>query len=260
MIVKHLEKPYELTIFDALYLRIHFSRKEELYHNNLKLGYEGELRFEQSLEKSLKESFYVLSDMRFEFGTTSFQLDSLILTGEEMILLDIKNHPGDYKFSENRWFKMPNKEISNPLLQLKRNETLMRQLMEHLHQRLTVESYNVFNHPEFTLYQAPLSKHFIFPTQIPRFISSLNERQPAHSSQLKLAHQLISIDIGPYPQPQIPKYQYTLLKKGLRCKECHSLSMKTEGRRAVCLKCHNHEHVHDAILRNIHEFQQLFPR
>ncbi|SHN31622.1 nuclease-related domain-containing protein [Gracilibacillus kekensis] len=259
MIVKHLEKPYELTILDALHLRISFSKKEETYYHNLLLGYEGELRLEQALQTGLSDSFYVLSDLRFEIGTTSFQMDSLLFTGEELILLDAKNFPGDYKLSDKRWFKLPNKEISNPLLQLKRNETLMRQLMEKLNRNLPVESYTVFTHPEFTLYQAPINQHFIFPTQISRFISSLNERLPANSSQLKLAQQLISLDIGAYPHPQIPKFHYDQLKKGQRCYECRGLSMKIEGRNAVCLQCHSNEQVHEAVLRNIREFQLLFP-
>ncbi len=259
MIVKKLKKPYELAIFDALYLRVKFSRKEEMYYHNLRLGFEGELRLEQALRIGLADTFYILSDMRFEIGTTSFQLDSLILTGVEVIMLDAKNFPGDYKFSDNRWFKLPNKEINNPLLQLKRNETLMRQLLEKINRNLAVESYNIFTHREFTLYQAPINKQLIFPTQIQRFISTLNEKPPANSSHLKLAHQLISSDIGPYPHPQIPNFQYNQIKKGLRCLECGGLPMKIEGRKAVCLQCHGNEHIHEAILRNIHEFRLLFP-
>ncbi|WP_058305812.1 nuclease-related domain-containing protein [Gracilibacillus massiliensis] len=259
MIIKQLKKPYELTIFDALHLRISLSKKEETYYHNLQLGYEGELRLEQALQTGLTHSLYVLSDLRFEIGTSSFQIDSLLFTGEELIVLDAKNLPGDYHISDKRWFKLPNKEISNPLLQLKRHETLMRQLMEKLKLNLPVESYTVFTHPEFTLYQAPINQHLIFPTQISRFISSLNKRRPANSSQLKLAQQLISLDIGAYPHPQIPNFPYDQLKKGLRCFKCSSLAMKVEGRSAVCLQCHSNEHVHEAVLRNIREFQLLFP-
>ncbi|WP_208586019.1 nuclease-related domain-containing protein [Gracilibacillus suaedae] len=259
MILKPLKKPYELQVFEALDSRFTFTKKEMSYFHNLKLGYEGEKNFEQLLRDSFNDDYLIISDIRLEVGTTSFQIDSILLTGSTIHLIDVKNFSGDYKYDEKRWYKLPDKEITNPLLQLMRNETLMRQVLQQLHVNLPIESFNVFINPEFTLYQAPLNKYFIFPTQINRFINTLKNKAPVASLQHDLANQLIARDIGNYPHPSIPSYKYDQLNKGMRCRNCHCLSIEIVGRKCLCHKCKTEEECHQAVLRNITELQLLFP-
>ncbi|MDX8045078.1 nuclease-related domain-containing protein [Gracilibacillus sp. S3-1-1] len=260
MLKKPLLKTYELSIFETLQERLPFSKQASSYYHNLQLGYQGEKEWESLLQQQLNGYVIVLSDMRFEVGTSTFQVDSLLLTGDSLLLFDVKNFPGDYKYEERRWYKLPNKEINNPLLQLMKNETLMRQLLQQLDVNLPIESYDVFINPAFTLYQAPVSKHFIFPTQLDRFITSMNNRAPITKFHHDLAAQLMSLDIGAYPHPNIPTYEFTQLKKGLRCGECCKLSMEVVGRKSICRKCGKSEPNADALLRNIKEFRLLFPK
>ncbi|SFM28332.1 Nuclease-related domain-containing protein [Gracilibacillus orientalis] len=259
MIEKALEKPHELVMYEALFARTPFSMKEDRYFYNLKMGYEGEKKFEQFLDKTVDNRFIVLSDLRLEVQTTTFQIDSIVLTGDTLYFFDVKNYSGDYKYAEKRWYKLPDKEVSNPLLQLMRNETLMSQVLQQLHVSLPVECFDVFINPEFNLYQAPLNKHIIFPTQLPKSIKELASKIPVTSSQHTLAQQLISRDIGDYPHPRIPAYNFQQLKKGLRCSKCSGLSVFIEGRKALCPHCQQVEPIHKALLRNIKELHMLFP-
>ncbi|MFD2656667.1 nuclease-related domain-containing protein [Gracilibacillus thailandensis] len=259
MIVRALKKPFELKVFEALESRITFSSKELKYYHNLKQGYQGEQRFEQILKKDLHDHLLVLSDLRFEIGTTTFQIDSIILSGTTLYFFDVKNFPGDYQYLDKRLYKLPGKEVSNPLLQLKRNETLMRQVLLELHIDLPMECFDVFINPEFTLYQAPLNQHFIFPTQVHKFIDNMNHKPPVTSQQHKLAQHLITRDIGDYPHPRIPTFAYKELKKGLRCVNCNDISININGRNCFCSKCEHEESVADALLRNIKELCLLFP-
>ncbi|MGN8647715.1 nuclease-related domain-containing protein [Gracilibacillus sp. HCP3S3_G5_1] len=258
MIIKVLKKPYELEVFDALDSRITFTQKEMVYYHNLKQGYEGEKNFEQLLRDTLVGSFLVISDIRMEIGTTFFQIDSILLTGDTLYLFDVKNYPGDYMHAEKRWYKLPKKEINNPLLQLKRNETLMRQVLQELQVNVQMECYDVFINSEFTLYQAPINKQLIFPSQIAKFIKDLRSQTPVTSSQHKLAKQLIARDTGNYPYPRIPTYEYQQLKKGLRCVNCNSISVNLRGRNCFCSTCGHVDAIHKAFLRNIDELRLLF--
>ncbi|QGH33084.1 NERD domain-containing protein [Gracilibacillus salitolerans] len=259
MIEKTLKKPHELLIYEALLSRIPFSKKEESYFHNLKLGYEGEEKFEQLLKEKIDDQFIVISDLWLEVHTTTFQIDSILLTGDTLCFFDVKNYPGNYIHAEKRWYKLPQKEINNPLLQLKRNETLMRQILLELNVDLAVDSYDVFINPEFTLYQAPVNKQLIFPTQIPKFIKELVAKPPITSLQHSLAKQLIARDLGKYPHPRIPTYEYHQLTKGFRCGKCCRLTVYIEGRNCVCSKCQQVEPVHGALLQNIEELRLLFP-
>ncbi len=259
MIVKALKKPYELQVYEALDSRFIFTKKELNYYYNLKQGYKGEKTFEQLLRDGLDNDSLVISDIRLEVGTTNFQIDSTLLTGDTLYFFDVKNLPGDYIHIDKRWYWLPKKkEINNPLLQLKRSETLMQQLLQELHVNIRMECYDVFINPEFTLYQAPINKQLIFPTQIPKLIRDLATKSPATPSQQTLANQLIAQDLGKYPHPRIPKYEYNQLKKGLRCSICCKLSVYIEGRNCICTKCQQVETVHKALMRNIEELLLLF--
>ncbi|MDX8046340.1 nuclease-related domain-containing protein [Gracilibacillus sp. S3-1-1] len=91
MIKKIGQKPYGLSIFEALQARVNFTQQETNYFHQLQVGYDGEKRWEQLLEKELPDHFIILSDIRLELGTTTFQIDSILLTGDTLYLFDVKN-------------------------------------------------------------------------------------------------------------------------------------------------------------------------
>ncbi|WP_163582665.1 nuclease-related domain-containing protein [Gracilibacillus saliphilus] len=259
MILKPLKKPYELQVFEALDSRFTFTQKEISYFHNLKLGYEGEKTFEQLLRDSFNDDYLIISDIRLEVGTTSFQIDSILLTADTLYFFDVKNLPGNYIHIDKRWYKLPNKEVNNPLLQLKRSETLMRQVLQELHADIQIECYDVFVNPEFTLYQAPMNKQLILPTQLPQLMRDLATKPPATASQQLLAKQLIARDIGKYQYPKIPKYRYHQFKKGFRCSKCYKLSVYIEGRNCICTNCQQMESIQHALMRTVKELLLLFP-
>lgn len=96
---------------------------------------------------------------------------------------------------------MNHKEISNPLNQIRRNETLFQQILQkHGLENKTITSSVVFINPEFTLYQAPLTLPFIFPTQIQRSLKRINHHSSkANKFQKQLAGKLTSLHINKSP-------------------------------------------------------------
>ena len=111
--------------------------------------------------------------------------------------------------------------MTNPLIQLNRSESLLRQLLKNLRFNLPIEASVIFINPEFTLYQAPLNKPFIFPTQIKRYLRKLNDQPSKLKERHKiLADQLISLHIENSPFTQLPSYDYDQLQKGITCLKC----------------------------------------
>lgn len=117
MIYKSRKDSFELKIMKCLKKRMDFSKKEDRYYLNLVKGLEGEQSFD-SMAGELTSDCLVLNDLLFKTAGTTFQIDSLIITGTSLLLYEIKNYEGEYLFQEER-LKMAssNKEIINPLIQ-----------------------------------------------------------------------------------------------------------------------------------------------
>ncbi|MFC7685264.1 nuclease-related domain-containing protein [Ureibacillus sp. GCM10028918] len=228
---------------------------------SLKKGYEGELLFDKWLE-TLKCDCLVLNDLLLKVNNQTFQIDSLLIMNNQIYVFEIKNYEGDYIFKDDRLVQKskPDKEISNPLLQLARTDSLLRQLLQKFNHAMQIQSFVVFINPEFTLFQAPPDKPFLFPNQINRFIEKLNNVQSKiHEKHKKLAEQLISVNINENPYQQFPSYEYQSLRKGITCGTCHSFSVIIQRHKCICTNCKYEEKVIAAVLRSVEEFKLLFP-
>ena len=247
-------------ILKSLNNRMKLSDRDKEYYFNLKKGYEGELLFD-SLTEKLECDCLILNDLLLKVNNTVFQIDSLILVEEALYCFEVKNYEGDYYYEQERLYnKKSHSEIYNPLNQINRSEFLLRQLLQNLGFKIPIHSSVVFINPEFTLYQAPLNKPFILPTQVNRYLNSLN----AFPSKLDrkhniLADKLTSLHIKDSPFKQLPAYNYDPLQKGITCAKCNSFSLTVEGRKCFCTACDNEELVDIAVMRSVDELKRLFP-
>ena len=203
----------ELLILRSLHTRMNLPEKDKQHYFNLKKGYEGEVMFDSLTEKLQCECF-IVNDLLLKTNNTMFQIDSLIIISETIYLFEVKNYEGDYYYESDRIYKKPKTEINNPLHQLSRSESLLRQLLHNLGFNLPIDSSVVFINPEFTLYQTPLNKPFIFPTQINRYLNKLNTTPSKLNGKHKtLADKLISLHIKDSPYKQLPSYDYNQVTK-----------------------------------------------
>ncbi len=172
----------------------------------------------------------------------------------------MKNFESDYYYESNKLFKKPKHEVTNPLLQLSRSETLLNQLLRNHRCQLPIDASVVFINPTFTLYQAPLNLQAILPTQIQNYMRTLDAiPSKLTEKQKRIADLLVSLHITKSPYSKIPSYHYDDLRKGITCEVCESFSIVIEGRKCVCKKCGHRELVSNAVLRALKEFMILFP-
>lgn len=259
MLSKSRSESAELLILRSLNTRMNLFAKDKQHYFNLQKGYEGEVRFD-SLTAKLECDCYILNDLLLKQNNTTFQIDSLLIQSETIYLFEVKNFEGDYYYESDRLYKNPKSEITNPLNQLNRSESLLRQLFQNLSYNFPIIASVVFINPEFTLYQTPLNKPFIFPTQITRYLKNLDTIPSKLNSRHKLlADQLISLHIKDSPFTQLPSYNYDQLQKGITCLRCNSFSISTEGKNCVCNECGYKELIPVAVMRSVMEFQLLFP-
>ncbi len=252
-------KPVELQQLSSLDTRMTLSSKDKQHLINLTKGYEGEVQFD-SLTEKLTWDCFILNDLLLKVNNTLFQIDSLLISSRKIHLFEVKNFEEDYNYEADKFIKLPQYEITNPLHQLSRSESLLRQLLLKDKINLPIDASLVFINPEFTLYQAPLDKPMILPTQIKNYLNKLNST-PSHLNEKHkwIADKLISLHIEDSPYKQLPSYTYGDVRKGITCLACKSFSTAVEGRKLVCKECEHEEIVEMAVVRAVEEFKLLFP-
>ena len=259
MIFKQREESAELLSLRILNTRMRLTDKEKQHYFNLKKGYEGEVLFD-SMVDMLLSNCYILNDLLLKLNNTLFQIDKLIILPEANYFYEIKNNEGDFYYELRGLYLKNGSEVNNPLNQLNRSESLLRQLLQNLKFNSPIHGSVVFVNPEFTLYQAPLNLPFIFPTQIHSLVRKLiMTTSKLNREHTFLAEKLRSLHIERSPYQTLPSYDFEQLQKGISCRACSSLATVIVGSRCVCKACGENESIETAVIRNVKEFQFLFP-
>ncbi|MBY0148076.1 nuclease-related domain-containing protein [Neobacillus niacini] len=256
MVFKERPEPLGLVLTHFLNARMKLTEDEQKHYWTIKKGYEGEVRSDTWL-KNLTDSWLVLHDLLLEYNQSIFQIDTLIIAYEKVYILDVKNFEGDYAVKDDKWYNPAGVLQKNPLHQLERCETLLNKLLLELGYPYTIESYLIFNNPEFHLYIPTIHSAIIFPTQLNRFLKRLNSKPvPLSKKHYQLAKQLESLHKIESPYPRLPSYTFEELRKGVICHNCKAFL--TDGT-LICKKCGCIEDAEAAILRSLNEFRLLFP-
>lgn len=256
MIIQQRPEPLELIISCFLVERLVLP---ENHITSSEKGYEGELRSDKWLE-NLTDNWLVLHGLLLENHGSRFQIDTLIIAHEKIYILDVKNYEGDYYLEDDKWFTKTNSNLKNPLHQLIRCETLLRKLLLELGYNYPIESYLIFNNPEFHLYTTTFNPSIVFPTQLNRFLKILNTHPlKLNSKHLKLANQLASLHIVESPYTRLPPYTFEQIKKGLLCPDCRTVFLEVCNGIFICGHCGCRESVDAAVMRNVKEYRMLFP-
>ncbi|MCM3599225.1 NERD domain-containing protein [Robertmurraya korlensis] len=260
MISKQRHIPEELLVLR--YLR---GRQKELDVEHLKIlekGFSGELQWDSFVIDTLTSSSYLLLNdlLLTSSGGQMFQIDSLLLR-KKFFIFEVKNYDGEYFVENDRWYSIGKTEIQNPLIQLQRTETGFRRLLKDLGIHLPVEAYVVFVNPEFTLFNAPHHPSLLLPSQLKRFI--LKMKQETYEMTKKdqiISNKISACHIEKSPYVRLPSYSYEDLEKGIRCGCCGRFLFPLSQSYVYCEMCRNKEAVETAVLRNVTEYQTLFPQ
>lgn len=259
LLIKPREKSDLLVILEILNTRTELPEKTKQYYLVQEKGYRGEQMNDLWVEK-LKEELLVLHNLLFEINHSQFQIDTLLIAQDRIYLLDIKNHEGDYHYKNDGFYTLSGKETKNHLHQLKRCETLLRQLLQTLGYNYPINSYLIFINPEFFLYNAPPDLPIVYPNQLNRFYTTLNKRSSKLSDRHKtLATKLLAEDKSESSYSQLPNYQYDQVQKGFTCACCRSLLTSVIKKKVICSKCGHGEQLETAVMRCVEEHKLLFP-
>lgn len=198
----------ELKIYKSLNSRKELSVKEKHNFSGLEKGFIGEKLFDQWLEPVL-DNRILLPDMQFMPKSTFVQIDTILLTSKLIYSFEVKNYEGDHVLEGDNLLRTDGTDTKNPLLQLKRNEPVLRSILDNLGFKIPIQSIAVFVNPRFHLYNAPVDLPIIYPTQLKRFIEKLSYTPSfLKKHHTELATKLISATVAENPYVRLPAYRY----------------------------------------------------
>ncbi|AEB30169.1 conserved hypothetical protein [Carnobacterium sp. 17-4] len=261
IVVKKRNKSNYLRTLEALNRRMRVTDEEKLHLLNMQKGFEGELLFDSQVEEFLDLDSLVLNDLLFTEKGSTFQVDTLILTGAKILLFEVKNYAGSFEFNSHHFSTFSGKEIVNPLNKLDETSIKMRQLLSKWNVNQKLDSTLIFVNPTFTLYNTPIDSPIIFPTQIREHFSQMNKSAlPLSKKQYYLADKIMKEYQNESAfQQKFPNYTYDKLKKGLWCIKCNSPNITITQRTSFCKVCGHRTSVEEIALHQVEDFKLLFP-
>ncbi|OJF92904.1 nuclease-related domain-containing protein [Alkalibacterium sp. 20] len=260
-IVKSRIRPELLTALNVLDKRMALPVKEKPHIINMEKGYKGEELFDSLIKEYVRADVLFLNDLLLTISEQTVQIDSLILTADTVFLYEIKNYKDDYQMKSGQLLTLTGQEIGDPLTQLKRTTSLLRQLFQQWSINIIVEAAVVYVNSTFTLYHACPEDRIILPNQIPGHFTKINRQRLTLTKKRRyLAERLLSEHklVVPY-QKQLPDYDYQILKKGITCSNCGSFDIQFTQRTCYCEDCNNRNSKKETIVSNVEEFRLLFP-
>lgn len=261
MAYKNRAKPITLQIMEALEHRMPFTHSNRKYLTKMQEGYIGEMTLDKQTG-NLGDQFLVLNDLYLKPSfSKSFQIDTLIIGLQTLYIYEIKNYSGEYFYGDEMFFREPDLEINNPLLQLQTNKNGVKILARQLNCPFEIKSYVTFVNPEFTLFHSPNDKRLLLPSQLHKHFSQMKaQNKTLTSTEFALASQLMTYSTSPAPfYDDIPHYTFSTLKKGLFCEKCHSFDLIKKTKVYTCLKCGHKATLSSALTACMLEYQLLFP-
>ncbi len=259
MIIKKRTKPLLLQMLESLNYRTVLSASEKRdYYNQLK-GYKGEVEFDSYLEK-VQFDCLILNDLLLKEQGKMVQIDSLVLVGDTIYLYEVKNYSGNYDYKDDALHAQSGFVVTDPLTQIHNSQPFLYNLVRKLGYRMEIRSQVVFINSDFYLYQLTRDKPFLFANQLTHHFDCIGKKQSfIKETPKRLASQLCDLHIANYRPPNLPKYNFDTLKKGIFCPKCCSFEHIDTRNNRLCSSCGQKETIAKAIKRSAEEFHLLFP-
>ena len=216
---------------------------------NLRRGYEGELAFDKILEDEFGDvGFIHIKDYCFKVGKVisdstksessidrEIQIDNIVIAGDRIITFEVKNYNFDLKYDDGHWTYMNGRKFSDPLVQVRRQQKELMELVEDFGFDIKIFSTVVFINPHQTIYNLPEHPEIIVRSNMQKKLKkALLENRYDHS---ELRARLES--------RRLPESQYQgevgvlfeELKAGVFCEDCGERFEKISLRYFRCNKC-----------------------
>ena len=259
MLIKPRVKSINHFVLESVNYRMGLSVEDNRRYQNQMKGFQGEQLFDQLINHS-QQNGYVVNDLFLSSKDTHYQMDSILILNEQLIIYEVKNYTGEYCYENGSLFSKNGYSLQNPVDQVNRKKAYLNNWLLNNGYPHKTKAYVVFINPDFYIYNLPLTKSILFVGQLERHFKTLtNANESVNAQDKKLAQALANQHNGNYRPDNLPSYGFDSLKKGILCPECFSFAHTDTREKRICTTCGHIEKIADAIYRSVLEFQVLFP-
>ncbi|MFT4417299.1 nuclease-related domain-containing protein [Fredinandcohnia humi] len=254
MIKKERKKPIAIPMLEALIRRLPTDHpKIPLLHKELakrKKGYKGEMALDYYLRFLPNKKYSILHDIRLPDSENFFQIDTLLVSPNFLLILEVKNISGTLLFDDDfkQMIRILNNEeegMASPFLQARRHRyQLQGWLEERKLSNPPIVYLVVISNPK-TIIKAPKSSlHFkmIHSANLPFMIEKIEKRHSKECLTNRDIKKLVGL-INRNHTPEQPDFfqQFSIEKseivKGVHCPNCCSFSMNRHYGNWFCKQC-----------------------
>jgi hypothetical protein len=270
LIVKKRTIPLKILILEALLRRLpknHVKRPQIIKELSRRwAGYKGEASLDFYLRSLDEKKYLILHDLNLPDGKYNCQVDTLLLSPNFALIIEIKNMTGKLIFdSDHDQFIQMNdgKEIgyTDPIAQAQRHQAYLKKLFPTMH----IEYLIVFTNPhsilsftgKYTKIRDKVCKSHSFVKKVQLLENSYPKEIVPHKELRKISRTLIKMNTPPTSYI-LEKYgiKKTELITGIHCPDCFYLVLIRKNRKWFCPSCNTFSK--DAHLFSLQDFFLLF--
>jgi len=236
-----------------------------------KAGLKGELEIDYYISLLPEEDYLIFNGLRLSYGSHHFQIDTLLLSSNFALLIEVKNLAGELFYDQHtkQLIKTLNGKVealSDPIAQVKRQKYQFKRLLANLlPNSFPIEHLVVLSNQSSILKTNPggesIFKEIMFGESLIFRISEMEKSHKKHllpSPQLGIVKNKLTECHQPFDQDILE--HYSIMSKdvysGVRCPNCDRLPMEWKRGLWLCATCkHSSKTAH---LTSIQDFVLLY--
>ena len=249
--------PPELIFTQALSYRKQLNPEEKRLLYSSENGFEGEILYDKILDQTGHSNMLIFRDVYLGKERSGAQYDSIIISGDEITVNEIKNYRGEYHYKDSRFVKNDSVLSENAYIQLDRAIGKLYGIFREERLTVSISGKVVFPNDDFRLYSDDDSiwKKTVIRLDLKRYFRSFqNAFNTDYAGRLADLIQSRIIE-----NPYFDKCaDADSLQKGLYCGGCGSFELDKGRYHFTCQSCHTRETKETHIVRVISDYKFLF--
>ena len=247
----------ELAYYRALKRRVSLSRKDAKNLAAQEKGYAGECTYDRIFDEVGHDSVYVFRDIYLGIEGRAAQYDSLIVSDDGIVVNEIKNYSGNYRYEKGTWYIGKSPVSDDALSQLRRAIGKLVKLRYQVQGKFDISGKIVFPNIEFRLQSSDddLWENVVLRSGLRSYLGQFKNMYAGRVAE-DIA-ELIRNHI--VPNTYFDKCaEFSAVRKGLYCSECGGFELENRYLYMTCQDCSKTEKKETHVLRAISDYKALF--
>lgn len=247
----------ELAYYRALAGRSRLSREDAKNLSIQEKGYAGECEYDWVFDETGHSSVFVFRDIYLRIEGNVAQYDCLIVSDDGIVVNEIKNYSGLYRYDKGKWYIRDSQVSEDALAQLRRAVGKLVKLRYQVRGQFDISGKVIFPNIEFRLQSNDdeLWENVVLRSGLRNYLMQFQNMYAG-----RVAEEIAELIRGNIvPNPYFDKCaDFDALRKGLYCGSCGGFELENRKYHLVCESCGSKETKETHIIRAISDYKALF--